>query len=356
VGATFDASGDTVLTRTADGTARLWVSHVDSELQPVASISKPISAAAFSANGNAVAIVGGSGIEVRDAAGTQIASLPARSVAAIAINRTGSAVAAADGRQASIWRLPATQPVAALNIPVTPSALALDAGASRLAIGSVNGQLRVWRVGQGPVTTLSGPEHPVSAVAFSPDGGRLVAGFANGALEAWRLSDGQVLYRGSGHTPGTAVLSVDFSRTGDRLVTAGADTTARVWDATSGKSLYTLRGHASPVTDASFDPSGRWIVTAGRSVAGLWDRASRQRLLFLTGGAGHMFASSFDSTGLRIMAVGADGTFRSYSCKICAGIPGLLRFAETRLEATERELTAAERARYSIPSAERRGP
>ena len=59
-----------------------------------------------------------------------------------------------------------------------------------------------------------------------------------------------------------------------------------------------------------------------------------------------MFAASFDPTGLRIMAVSVDGTFRSYSCKVCAGIPGLLRFAEMRLEATGRELTPAERARY----------
>ena len=129
-------------------------------------------------------------------------------------------------------------------------------------------------------------------------------------------------------------------------MTAGEDTTARVWDAPTGRLLYTLRGHASSVNDASFDPSGRWVLTAGRSLAGLWDRASRQRLLFLPGHEGHMFAASFDPTGLRIMAVGGDGAFRSYSCKVCAGIPGLLRFAETRLEATARELTPAERLRY----------
>jgi hypothetical protein len=59
-----------------------------------------------------------------------------------------------------------------------------------------------------------------------------------------------------------------------------------------------------------------------------------------------MFAASFDPTGLRIMTVGVDGAFRSYSCKVCAGIPGLLGFAEMRLKATGRELTPAERARY----------
>ena len=185
----------------------------------------------------------------------------------------------------------------------------------------------------------------MTTVAFSPEGERLAAGFADGAIETWRLSDGRSLYR-SDASPGAAVLSVDFNRTGDRLVTSGADTTARVWDAATGRVLYTLRGHASPVNDASFDTSGRWVVTAGRSVAGLWDRTSRQRLLFLPGGEGHVFAASFDPTGLRIMTVGVDGKFRAYSCEICAGIPGLLRLAERRLEASGRELTPAERARY----------
>jgi hypothetical protein len=59
-----------------------------------------------------------------------------------------------------------------------------------------------------------------------------------------------------------------------------------------------------------------------------------------------LLAASFDPSGLRIMTVGIDGVFRSYSCKVCAGIPGLLRFAEMRLEATGRELTPAERLRY----------
>ena len=46
------------------------------------------------------------------------------------------------------------------------------------------------------------------------------------------------------------------------------------------------------------------------------------------------------------MTVGADGTYRSYACEVCAGIPGLLRLAEQRLETTGRELTPAERLRY----------
>jgi WD40 repeat protein len=345
-GASFDASGDTVLTTSANGKARLWASRVDSELEPVAKVPTPIVAAGFSGAGNVVAIAGSRGIDVLDADGQRVAILPARSVEAIAVNRDGSFVAAAVGLRTSIWRLPDREPVATVDAPLAPTVLALDAAAARLAIGSSNGEVRIWTHGQESFATLTGSDHSVTSLAFSPDGERLAAGFANGAVEEWRVSDARMMLRKSEHSPGTAVLSVAFSRTGDRLVTAGVDTTARVWDADTGRLLYTLRGHASSVTDASFDPSGRWVVTAGRSLAGLWDRASRQRLLFLPGGEGHMFTASFDPTGLRIMTVGVDGAFRSYSCKVCAGIPGLLRFAEMRLKATGRELTPAERARY----------
>ena len=345
-GASFDASGETVLTTTANGKARLWASHVDSDLEPVASVPTPIEAAEFSAAGNAVAVAGPGAIVVFDAQGNQIGRFSARSVDALAVDRDGLFIAAAEGLRTSIWRLPESEPVSSVDVPEIPTALALDTGGARLAIGSANGQVRIRTLNSDLFATLAGPEQPVTSLAFSPAGDRIAAGFANGALEAWRLSDGRSLYRKSEHSPGTAVLSVDFSRTGDRLVTAGADTVARVWDAATGRMLYTLRGHASSVNDASFDPSGRWVVTAGFSVAGLWDRASRQRLLFLPGGEGHMFAASFDPTGLRIMAVSVDGTFRSYSCKVCAGIPGLLRFAEMRLGATGRELTPAKRARY----------
>lgn len=344
-GAAFDESGKQVLTTSANGKARLWASRVDSELQPIAEISRPIVAAEFSRDGNRAAVAGKDGIEVLDGEGRRLTTLPARSPKALAVNRDGSLVAAATGLQISIWRPPGTEAADTVDIPVAPTALALDPVRVRLAIGAPDGRTRVWTQGQESFTTLPGPD-AVTSIAFSPEGERLAVGYANGALQEWDLPDGRMLFRTTRHSPGTAVLSIAFNTTGDRLVTAGADTTARVWDAASGRMLYTLRGHASSVNDAAFDPTGRWVVTAGRSLAGLWDRASGQRLLFLTGGESHLLASSFDPSGLRIMTVGADGTLRSYSCKVCAGVPGLLRYASLRLRATGRELTPAERQRY----------
>ena len=344
-GASFDPSGDAVLTTAADGRARIWASHVDSELQPLATLSTPVIAAEFSGRGNVAAIAGARAIEVLGVDGDRIASLPASHVHALAVSGDGSLIAASDDSRVWLWRLPGTEPEQTIDVSAPATALALDERGDRLAVGSRDGEVHLWIRSDGRTANLPGKAHPVTSLAFSSTGERLAAGYASGSIEAWSVADGRSLFR-TGHSPGSSVLSVDFDRTGRRLVSGGEDTTARVWDADSGRLLYSLRGHASSVDDASFDPNGRWVVTAGRSLAGLWDRASRQRLLFLPGHKGRVLAASFDPTGLRIMAVGADGTFRSYACDVCAGIPGLLRLAEQRIEATGRELTAAERSRY----------
>jgi WD40 repeat protein len=345
ISASFDRSGETVLTTAADGKARLWSSHVNSELEPIATLPTPITAAKFSRQGNVAAIADARGIDVLSVGGDRIASLPVSRAEALAVSGDGSFVAASDRSAVHVWRLPEAEPEQTVDVSTPPSALALDERAERLALGSANGDVQIWARDDGRLATLSGGGHPVTSLAFSPTGARLAAGYANGGLEVWRVANGRSLYRAR-NSSDAAVLSVEFDRTGDRILSAGDDTEAHIWDAASGQLIYSLRGHASSVDDASFDPNGRWVVTAGRSLAGLWDRASRQRLLFLPGHEGRVLAASFEPTGLRITTVGVDGTLRSYECEVCAGIPELLRLAEQRLEATGRELNPAERLRY----------
>ncbi len=344
-GASFDRSGDSVLTTAADGKARVWASHVDSELKPIATVPTPIRAAVFSERANVAAIADASGIDVLGVDGDRTASLPLADAQAVAVSGDGLFVAASDDSEARLWRLPTTHSEKTIDLSAPSTALALDQRAERLALGSANGEIQIWTRSLARLVTLARTGDPVTSLAFSPNGERLAVGYANGALDVWSVVGSRRLFhieRGSG----SAVLTVDFDRAGDRLVSGGDDTTAQVRDAASGRLLYSLRGHASTVNDASFDPSGRWVVTAGGSVAGLWDRANGQRLLFLSGHEGRVLAASFDPTGLRITTVGIDGTVRSYDCKVCAGIPGLLRLAEQRVEATGGELTPAERSRY----------
>ena len=139
------------------------------------------------------------------------------------------------------------------------------------------------------------------------------------------------------------VTSVRFSADGTKVVTASRDSDARIWDAASGAPLRLLRGHFAIVSDASFSPNGRWVVTAGPSNAALWDAASGARIFFLHGHSDIVTSASFDPTGRRIVTGGRDGEVRLYVCDICVGGTELLRAADRRLRSTRRTLTEAER-------------
>ena len=69
-------------------------------------------------------------------------------------------------------------------------------------------------------------------------------------------------------------------------------------------------------------------------------------ILRLRGHPGTTTAATFDPSGRRIVTGGVDGTVRTYACDICGGIDHLLTLAGRRLAATRRELTAEEREQY----------
>jgi WD40 repeat protein len=343
--AAFHPDGETILTTSADGRARLWKARVDTTLETRARIERPITAAAFSEDGRAAAVAGGSGIEILDStSGAELASFPAASVNALAVNGDGSVVAASQPGGTLLWRSGQGEPAA---LGERASALALSGDSGRVALGAPTGSTEVWSVDDGVrLARFNRPGERVTSVALSPDADRLAAGYADGTLQVWSLEEGRRLYEVLGHQEGTAVLSVAFSRDGRRLLTAGADATLRVWNAAAGGGSYALRGHSKAVEDAAFSPDGHWVVSASQRLVGLFDLPSRQRFIFLVGHPGRALAVSFDPTGRRIAAVAADGTFRSYSCEFCIGIPGLLRLAEARLAGTGRQLTPSEQRRF----------
>ena len=68
------------------------------------------------------------------------------------------------------------------------------------------------------------------------------------------------------------VLAASFNPDGKWIVTASMDKTARVWDALTGKALGEPMCHEGWVEDASFSPDDKWIVTASDdNTARIWD-------------------------------------------------------------------------------------
>ena len=107
-----------------------------------------------------------------------------------------------------------------------------------------------------------------------------------------------------------------------------------------------LRAHFAIVSDASFSPDGRWVVTAGPGTAGLFDAASGELVFFLHGHNGILTSAAFTPDGHQIVTAGVDGTIRAYACEICGSLDGLVALAEAKARRVGRTLTPAERRAF----------
>lgn len=107
-------------------------------------------------------------------------------------------------------------------------ALAFSRDAKTLAIGGVDGRVRLVEVATGnELRGFATIEDAILAVAFAGEGA-VVTGHQSGALRAWDAASGRPLRALEGH--GDAVAALATSPDGKRLVSGSLDGTAIVWD------------------------------------------------------------------------------------------------------------------------------
>ena len=136
--ASFDPTGESLLTTSADGRVRLW-RPFDDRLRFVAKVPTP-AAAAFSRAGNAVAVAGPRGVVVVDPAdGKQLAELPADRAWALAVSADSGAVASARGEQVEIWRVSDGQRLGKISSGAPATALAFRRDGGSVAAGTQPG-------------------------------------------------------------------------------------------------------------------------------------------------------------------------------------------------------------------------
>ncbi len=145
----------------------------------------------------------------------------------------------------------------------------------RLATASADGEVKIWRVGDG--TLMQTLTHPsgVTSVAFSPDGEWLATGADDGQVRRWRVDDGTLVQAltarsqpdaasGRGEAAGSgglAVRTVAVSPDGQSLAAAGDGQTISVWHMPDGVMTQTLGGHTMPVSAIGFSPDGQLLAS-----------------------------------------------------------------------------------------------
>jgi WD40 repeat protein len=258
---------------------------------------------------------------------------------------------AGDDGRARIWRPGGGRPVAVLRHggPITSAAFSPD---GRLVLTtSEDGTARVWGVGGGLVATL---RHggPVTSGSFGPGGHVVLTTSSDGTARIWTpagrqirlIRHGRPVRRGSispdgrflvtissdpsgkelrarvfalpsgrlvHELPAKGVTTASFDRSGKKLVTGGSDHTAAVWRVSTGRRLRLFADHQQAVTDALFGPKGRLVVTTSADGATrVWDVRTGQRLALMLGHANAVVDAVFSRDGRFLLTSSDDGTAR----------------------------------------------
>jgi WD40 repeat protein len=240
---------------------------------------------------------------------------------------------------ARIWNVSGGSPIVLAHAGIRDAAF--SPGDRYVATAGDDGKARLWLASTGAlVRTLTGHTDAIVRLSFSPNGRYLATASSDGTVRLWSLGShgrDRVLNvtEGALKADGTlvGVTSVRFSRNGRFVVEATEDGDASVWRTATGIRKWLLRGHLRAVSDASFSPDGRWVLTTGRVTAGLWSMNDGHLFAptgltgdpFLLGHEATLTGAHFGPDGKRILTSSMDGTVRTYFCALCGGRRDLVR-------------------------------
>ncbi len=200
--------------------------------------------------------------------------------------------------------------------------VALSADGKLLAIGTAEGEIRLWRVADNrQIFACKGHTDWVRAVAFSPDNRVLASSSDDQLVKLWDVSTGQNIKILQGHIG--RVFFTTFSPVGNILASGGEDNTIRLWEVETGQSLKILKDQLDPAEAAptdlnahpiAFNPTGHLLVSgSSHQCLCLWDVETGERLKILQGHTGWTGSIAFGPDGQTLASGGSDQTIKVWN-------------------------------------------
>ena len=321
VSATFNPSGERIVTASFDNTARLWDAKSGALLKVLAGHGERVMFATFNPSDERIVTASFDNTarlwDAKSGALLKVLTGHGDAVNFVSFSPAGEyLVTASYDRTARLWdaKSGAQMAVFAGHEDWVRTARFNPAG-NRVITASYDRTSRLWDAKSGAqVAVFAGHGDRVLFADFSPSGDRVISVSSDKTARLWNVGKSPQLAVFTGH--GDMVRSAAFSPSGEHVVTASADGTARLWNPRTGAQLALLAKHDDWVRSAVFNPAGDRVVTAsGDNTARVWDARTGAQLTVITGHKGAVLSAMFNSSGDNILTASSDSTARVWNAR-----------------------------------------
>ncbi|MFC1879301.1 ABC transporter permease subunit [Chloroflexota bacterium] len=237
-GVIFSPDGRTLISVGHDGAVKIIDLSSGQVIHDINASNLPINDADLSANGSVLTTIGDDEIvRVIDITSGQITQMigPVSGAArAVAVNASGTQVAASVGADIQIWDT-------------------RDGAELQKLTGS-------WE-DQAAQEDWLGHDEDITALVFSPDDTLLVSGSDDTSINFWDLETGEVKWTGENHF--ASITKLVFTPDGGSVLSSSADYKSRIFRVPGGKSSDTFVGHLSSVNAIALGVLPETLITGG---------------------------------------------------------------------------------------------